>query len=392
MIIATIIKNSYLAFERANWSILLVAGLAAGSSVPAVATAQRVVSSLDVQETQLRYADSLNATATGLTPSFRAGWDNAIVSASGTFAQLARAWSANGSVGASAFTPAVGAFSAELAATLGGSEHQDGNRTGAAIGMARLHLDAAGLGAWVGAGGGTTSDGSRWRSVREGEAGLWYANGPVNATLTVQPTAVDDSLRYTDMAAEGQWRVGMLDLGAVAVTRAGSHLPALGTGARAWGSVSAVAWLLPRVALLASAGTYPVDYTQGFPGGRFVSAGVRISLTRSARQVPLMVKLEPVATAAGVAELHLAAGAGGRRILRLRVPGARTVEVNGDFTGWAPRTLSRGADGWYSFETPLSPGIYQMNVRVDGGKWLPPPSLTTVTDEFGGLAAVLIVP
>ena len=88
----------------------------------------------------------------------------------------------------------------------------------------------------------------------------------------------------------------------------------------------------------------------------------------------------------------MAASAGGRRILRLRAPGARTVEVNGDFTGWTPRTLNRGGDGWDSFETPLSPGIYQMNVRVDGGKWLPPPSLTTVTDEFGGLAAVLTVP
>src|SRR6185437_4332618 len=169
--------------------------------------------------------------------------------------------------------------------------------------------------------------------------GLWYANGPVNSTLTVQPTAVDDSLRYTDMAAEGQWRVGMLDLGAVAVTRAGSHLPALGTGARAWGSVSAVAWLLPRVALLASAGTYPVDYTQGFPGGRFVSAGVRIALTRTARPALATRPLEPVAAATSVTELQLAGGAAGRRILRLKVPGARTVEVTGDFTGWAPTAL-----------------------------------------------------
>ena len=392
MIIATLLKNSYMPSWRVSWSILLVAGLAAGSSVPALATAQRVVSSLDVQETQLRYADSLNATATGITPSFRAGWDNALVAASGTFAQLAQAWSANGSVGASAFTPAAGAFSAELAATLGGSAHQDGDRTGVAIGMARLHLDAAGLGAWVGAGGGTTSDGSRWRSVREGEAGLWYANGPINATLTVQPTAVDDSIRYTDMAAEGRWRVGMLDLGAVAVNRVGSRLPSFTHNPRVWGNVSAAAWLLPRVALLASAGTYPVDYTQGFPGGIFVSAGVRISLTRTARPILPTLTLEPVPAATSVTELQLAGTAGGGQILRLRVPGARTVEVNGDFTGWVPRALSRGTDGWYPLDRPLSPGTYQMNVRVNGGKWLPPPALTSVTDEFGGLTAVCIVP
>jgi len=68
------------------------------------------------------------------------------------------------------------------------------------------------------------------------------------------------------------------------------------------------------------------------------------------------------------------------------------VDVTGDFTGWVPRTLNRGADGWYSFETPLSPGTYQMNVRVNGGEWLPPPSLPTVKDEFGGLTGVLLVP
>ena len=392
MTITTIVINSHLVRRRARWSALLVAGLVAWSGIPGVAAAQRVVSSLDVQETQLRYADSLNATATGVTPSLRAGWDNATVAASGTFAQLARAWSANGSLGASVFTPSAGAFSAELAGTLGGSAHQDGANTGVAIGMGRLHLDAASLGAWIGAGGGATSDGYVWRSVREGEVGLWYAKGPVNATFTAQPTAVDDSIRYTDVTAEGQWRVGMLDLGAVAVTRAGSHLPSLGTSPSAWGSVSAVAWLLPRVALLASAGTYPVDYTQGFPGGRFVSAGVRISLTRTARPTLSMPALEPVAAATSVTDLQLAGSSGGRQTLRLRVPGARTVDVTGDFTGWVPRTLNRGADGWYSFETPLSPGTYQMNVRVNGGEWLPPPSLPTVKDEFGGLTGVLLVP
>jgi len=119
---------------------------------------------------------------------------------------------------------------------------------------------------------------------------------------------------------------------------------------------------------------------------------VRISLTRTARPTLSMPALEPVAAATSVTDLQLAGSSGGRQTLRLRVPGARTVDVTGDFTGWVPRTLSRGADGWYSFETPLSPGTYQMNVRVNGGEWLPPPSLPTVKDEFGGLTGVLLVP
>lgn len=378
---------------------MLLAGLFAGlwsvALLPTEAAAQRVVSSLDAQSTRLRYSDTLDATAVGLTPSLSAGWDNASLTASGTYAQLAHAWSADGFLGASVFTPSFHAFSAEFSGEGGGSAHQDGDRTGSALGIMRLHMDGGNAGAWLGAGGGATSDGVAWRGVRQGEAGAWVERGPATLTLTAQPTAVDDSIRYTDLAAEGSWRGGIFELGAVAVTRAGSHLPSLGTDASAWGSVSIVAWLLPRVAFLASAGTYPVDYTQGFPGGRFASAGIRLSLTKRDRSTLLPmagsgVKPEPVAR--GVTDVQLTGRTGGQQTLRLRASGVRTVEVRGDFTGWQPRTMTRGADGWYAFGDPIAPGTYQMNVRVDGGAWLPPPSLTTVRDEFGGVAAVLVVP
>lgn len=373
----------------AFWPLI---GLLAGCVIPASAAAQRIVSSLDAQATRLRYADTLDASAIGLTPSLRLGWDNAMLRASGTYAQLAHAWSADGSIGASVFTPSAGALSAELAGTFGGSAHQDGTHTGSALGIGRLHMDGKSLGAWVGAGGGATSDGYVWRGVREGEVGTWLENGPATLTLTAQPTSVDDSIRYTDLTAEGAWRGKTLEVGAVAVTRAGSHLPSLVSSTNAWGSVNVVAWLRPRVALLASGGTYPVDYTQGFPGGRFVSAGVRLSLTPRERPAPSPVAARPELAASGVTDFQLAGTAGGPRTLRVRAPRAQIVEVSGDFTSWQPRALTRGADDWYTFVAPLAPGTYQMNVRVNGGEWLPPPSLTTVRDEFGGVAAVLVVP
>ena len=393
MIIATINHNSLLILLHAPALRRLVAiGFVTAIAFPGPVAAQRITASLDAQGTQLRYADSIDATATGLSPSLRLGWDNAVVRTSGTFAQLAHAWSANGSFGASLFTPSAGPWSAEISGTLGGSAHQDGAHTGVAIGIGRLHLDAGNMGAWVGAGAGATSDGYVWRGVREGELGAWFGVGPASLTLTAQPTVVDDSIRYTDLAAEGSWRGGIFELGAVAAARAGSHLPSLVASPSAWGSINAVAWLLPRVAFLASVGTYPVDYTQGFPGGRFVSAGVRLSLTPHARSTssPLALAPEPVAT--DVTALQIARTAGGSGTLSLRAPRARTVEVAGDFTGWLPRALTRGADGWYVLAAPLAPGTYQMNVRVNGGKWLPPPSLTTVKDEFGGMTGVLVVP
>ena len=376
-------------------AVALLTVLLTVAVLPTEAAAQRVVSSLDAQSTRLRYSDTLDATAVGLTPSLNADWGNASLTASGTYAQLAHAWSADGFLGASVFTPSFHAFSAEFSGEGGGSAHQDGDRTGSALGILRLHVDGGNAGAWLGGGGGATSDGTAWRGVRQGEVGAWVQRGPATLTLTAQPTAVDDSIRYTDLAAEGSWRGGIFELGAVAVTRAGSRLPSLDTDASAWGSVSVVAWLLPRVALLASAGTYPVDYTQGFPGGRFASAGIRLSLTRRDHPASLSttvpaVKPEPVAR--GVTDVQLAGGTGNQQTLRLRASGVRTVEVRGDFTGWQPRMMTRGADGWYALGDPIAPGTYQMNVRVDGGAWLPPPSLTTVRDEFGGVAAVLIVP
>ncbi len=372
-----------------SWLSIALIG---GSAIPGVAGAQRIASTLDAQAIQLRYADSLNATAMGLAPALRLDWDNLVVRASGTYAQFAHAWSADGLVDASVFTPTVGALSGELGGTLGGSTHHDGTGTGTALGVARLHLDDVNFGAWVGAGGGATSDGYVWRRVRQGEAGGWLSAGPSTLTLLAEPTQVSDSIRYADLIATGSWRGGIVQLRAIAGTRAGSRLPYNAGSAATWGSVSAVAWVFPRVALLASAGTYPVDYTLNFPGGRFVSAGVRVSLSHRRRPEWSPIRVESEAAANGVSTLQLARAADGGRTLRIRVSGASVVEVNGDFTGWQPRALTREANDWYVLPEPIAPGTYQMIIRTNGGAWAPPSSLPTVRDEFGGLTGVLVVP
>ena len=369
--------------------MLVVAG-----AMPCRAVAQRVTSTLDVQGTRLRYADTVDATATGLTPAVRLDWKYGLLSASGTYAQLSSAWSADGAVDGALFTPSRGPLSAELAGTAGGSTHQDGTRTGMMIGMGRLHLDGESAGLWIGAGGGATSDGFVWRGVKQGEAGAWVSNGPASLTLTAEPTVVDDSIRYTDMTADAGWTAGRLELDAVGGARGGAHLPSVASNATAWGSVRAVVWLASRVALMGSAGTYPVDYTQGFPGGRFASIGVRLSLTPRARAVPeIGPSPEPVAAAVagGVSRVDLVPGGKGS-VLRVLAPGARSVEVNGDFTSWAPRALIPAGQGWFTLPAPIASGTYQMNVRVDGGTWVVPPSLTVVRDEFGGSSGVLVVP
>jgi len=39
----------------------------------------------------------------------------------------------------------------------------------------------------------------------------------------------------------------------------------------------------------------------------------------------------------------------------------------------------------------LRPGKYQINLRMNGGKWIAPPGLLSMLDEFGGSVGLLVV-
>ena len=83
--------------------------------------------------------------------------------------------------------------------------------------------------------------------------------------------------------------------------------------------------------------------------------------------------------------------AGDACLVRVRVPHARTVELSGDFNGWQPVRLNREIDGSWTVSLPLKPGAYRMNVRVDGERWLPPPGVPSVDDEFNGKVGLVVV-
>jgi hypothetical protein len=80
-----------------------------------------------------------------------------------------------------------------------------------------------------------------------------------------------------------------------------------------------------------------------------------------------------------------------RYIFEVRAPGARLVEVMGSMTGWEPVRLERVAgERWQTWLT-IEPGVHQLNLRTDGGEWLPPPGIPSGADGFGGTVGVLIV-
>ncbi len=360
------------------------------------AHAQRTQASVDVGGIALRYADTVNAGAAAVSPHALLDWGNSQAEAFGTFSQFVPGgWSAQGGLSGSLFSPTRSRFTGEIAGFAGGSTHNNGVRTGEILGNLRLHYEIGTGEIFGGAGVGKTSFGNGSQSIVIGEMGLSIRLREIDATLTASPIAVD-SIRYTDTQLSLSWTRRSIVFDALLGFRLGDQLTDLGATARTWGSLSAIAWLTPHIAGVLSGGTYPIDPTQGFPGGRFLSASIR--LARRNDRPDIGVK-DPGPLAGGTLERGAAIeqfawekwGAADV-ILRALAPGAQSVEVTGDFTKWSPLQLSRENGGWWTITLPsLFPGKYQMNLRVNGGNWIVPPGLLSMADEFGGAVGLLVV-
>jgi hypothetical protein len=211
--------------------------------------------------------------------------------------------------------------------------------------------------------------------------------------ITFTPTSVD-STDYADLQGTFSWSTSFADVGGVVGTRIGDQLTTLSGTARSWASVSAIRQLTSRLAISLSAGTYPIDPTQGFPGGRFASLAFRLATGRA--PAPVAPPLDSAALAAPslrVVSLETGRDQQGRVTFSVSAPGAQSVEINGDFTQWVPLRLTqdaRDASRWTA-ALPIEPGKYEMNIRVDGGQWTVPPGLLSLRDEFGGAVGLLVI-
>jgi hypothetical protein len=145
-------------------------------------------------------------------------------------------------------------------------------------------------------------------------------------------------------------------------------------------SASAVFWQSESRAFVISAIRQLPDFERGADAVQMLTMGIRLN-----EPTPL------AARAIRARPIIQIGGDTGARVLRVRAPGARRVEVMGDFTEWEPIELASSGDV-FSRTVTLTPGTHRIVVRLDGGPWLPAANTPAVDDDFGGRVGLLLVP
>ena len=370
-------------------------GVLALAALPA--DAQASGASLTVGAAQVRFTDEAPFTSLTITPALTLRGRAGLLALNATAAQVGAAgWSQQGTALGSLFTPVTRqGLMLEASASAGGTSYPGGFGTGQALGALRAHKVGDRGGLWIGGAAGSMYDGASWRRVQQAELGATLGGRYQRLSLLASPSVTDDTLRYTDIlalygTARGAWDV-TLSVGA----RAGDTPPIVGGDQRLWGGANLQLWLSPRRALVIGVGTYPVDVTQGFPAGRYVSVGFRLGERRTltAEEQAEAWGARDAAAAQGLRGFDVQRAGGDSIVLEVQAPRAARVEVSGDVTRWEPVPLARTADGrWRGRFAVGDAATVELALRVDGGAWIVPPGTEPLRDEFGGQSGRLILP
>lgn len=298
-----------------------------------------------------------------------------------------------GSGAAAWLSPARGRARLELGATGGAFRYAAERASGHALGRARLHLSGARSGGWLAAAAGASFD-STTRAPFQFGGGWWTVRNRFSAVTTVSTTWLGAD-RHVDLSGTARWTLPRMIL----ETRAGLRPYAQSAGrvgdafATAWGEVAALIPLRSSVALDLSGGSYPTDPVRRVLGAKYVNAGLRIDFGRR-EQLPALT-VPPAILAA--LENHRAEASPEARLeiegqtLRVLAPGARAVEIMGDFTDWKEIALAHRGSGVWEAALQIAPGVHRLNLRVNGGAWLVPLGTRPEEGEFGDKVGVIVV-
>lgn len=204
-------------------------------------------------------------------------------------------------------------------------------------------------------------------------------------TLASSPSTCRRESRLTDVEGGVHWEHRLIEVSVRGGQRFGEPVDVT-PESRTWGSAQAAVWISSQLAAVAAGGREPAQPTRGLPARSFASFGMMLAywpIPRGAVLVESPVNL--------VRAFDLRPAGDALQRLTARIGGVERVEVMGDFSDWAPVPLvRRGRDQW-ELLIPMGPGVHQINMRIDGGKWIAPPGIPTIRDDFNGEVGVLVI-
>ncbi len=191
--------------------------------------------------------------------------------------------------------------------------------------------------------------------------------------------------RVTDLEGGLRWEHRLMEVSLRGGQRFG-HRFDVTPASRTWGSAHAAIWVSSQLAAVAGGGREPAQPTRGLPSRNFYSLGLMLAYWPIPRGAVLV---ESPANLVRAFEMR-AAGVALQRVTA-RIGRVETVEIMGDFTDWAPvHLVRRGRDLW-ELLVPMGAGVHQINMRIDGGKWIAPPGFPSIRDDFDGEVGVVVI-
>ncbi|HEU4989899.1 MAG: glycogen-binding domain-containing protein [Gemmatimonadota bacterium] len=353
------------------------------------------------------------ANALSLTPDVRYHSQVLSLAASGSAWLDGNSWEfADGDATATVTTPTRHHLSAQLIANASREYYDRINQNDQIDARARVHLvfsqqggmwlesgvarpwrvavvssvDVAGAGAWTQVGGATiTGTYTNFSFTKIGSA------SDSNGTLQSCANQADNSrcLRqshFSDVQGTVHWEKSSVELNAQTGYRFGDANDVT-PDSRRWASASAVVWLSPDMAMVVGGGRQPANPARGLPARNYANLGVMFSAWPAMTEGAVPIE----SRASAISQFDIAAAGASLQRIQVHIAGVQTVEVMGDFTDWQPIDMvQRGRDLWEAL-LPIASGVHQLNVRVDGGKWQPPPNTPTMRDGFNGEVGVLVI-
>src|SRR5690348_10124379 len=209
-----------------------------------------------------------------------------------------------------------------------------------------------------------------------------------SSSAPAEPNDCRRQSRFSDVEGTVNWAYGWLELTGQAGYRFGDSYDVT-PDSRRWAAGTAVLWITNRVAAVMGGGRVPANPSRGLPARNYANFGMMLSTSSIPRTT---VPVAPRTTLAAVRDFEVRPLATGTQKITVRVGGVETVEVMGDFSDWTALVLMRRGRDMWDITLPVTTGVHEINLRLDGGPWLAPPGLPTRRDSFNGDVGLLVVP